>query len=564
MQGYAFANGPETRCDWNTIPWRDANRLVRNLRQRIFRATEQGDWRKVKSLQKLMLRSYANLVLSVRRVSQINQGKHTAGIDKLVVKTPEERGKLVDEIAQLTPWRAKPVRRVYIPKANGKLRPLGIPVIRDRALQAIVKNALEPSWEARFERTSYGFRPGRSAQDAMTYIYCAMHLKNKPYVVDADIAGAFDNIGHDYLLSAIADFPAKALVKQWLKAGYIDMGHYHDTEAGVPQGGVVSPLLANIALHGLEELFDIHPTPNRKTANPYFMTRYADDFLVFCKTREDAQEAIERLQAWLAQRGLALSTEKTRITTIQEGFDFLGFTARVVPSTLNKSGWKVLITPSVKSVQKLKDRLKQEWESLQGQNVATVIQRLNPIIRGWANYFRHQAAANTFKDLDNFMLYKEIRYAKRMHPNRSKAWWKAQYFGQLEPDSHCQWVFGNPQTKFRLLRFARFTISRHIMVQGTNSPDDPKLRAYWCQRERRKGHELPAQQRRLAQRQHGLCPVCGESLFSDETLEQHHIIARKSGGLNTLDNKILVHYLCHQQLTSQQHKHGVFRSQQSA
>jgi RNA-directed DNA polymerase len=564
MQGDALANGPETHCDWNAIDWKKANRSVRNLRQRIFRATEQRNWRKVKSLQKLMLRSYANIVLSVRRVSQINQGKNTPGIDKLVVKTPEERGKLVDELAHLTPWRAKPVRRVYIPKANGKWRPLGIPVIRDRALQAIAKNALEPSWEARFERTSYGFRPGRSAQDAMTYIYCALHLKSKPFVVDADIAGAFDTIGHDYLLAAIAGFPAKALVKQWLKAGSIEMGQYHNTEAGVPQGGVISPLLANIALHGLAKLFDIHPAPNSKTTNRYLMTRYADDFLVFCKTRQDAQEAVERLHVWLAQRGLALSLEKTRITTIQEGFDFLGFTARVIPSKLNKSGWKVLITPSVKSVQKLKDRLKQEWESLQGQNVATIIQRLNPIIRGWANYFRHQAAANTFKQLDNFMLHKEIRYAKRMHPNRSKAWWRAKYFGQLEPDRNCQWVFGDTQTGFRLLRFSRFTITRHIMVQGTNSPDDPKLQTYWLQRECRKSYELPGAQRRLAQRQHGQCPVCGESLFSTETLEQHHVIARKTGGPNTLDNKILVHYFCHQQLTANQYKQHAFRSSQSA
>jgi RNA-directed DNA polymerase len=564
MQGPAFANGPEKPGDWNAIDWKRANRLVRNLRQRIFRATEQGDWRKVKSLQKLMLRSYANIVTSVRRVSQINQGKNTPGIDKLLVKTPQERGKLVDEIAQHTPWRAKAVKRVYIAKANGKLRPLGIPVIRDRALQAIVKNALEPSWEARFERSSYGFRPGRSAQDAMTYIHSAMHLKNKPYVVDADIAGAFDNISHQYVLEAIADFPGKALIKQWLKAGYLEMGHYHATETGVPQGGVISPLLANICLHGLENLLGIHPTPNRKTANPYFVTRYADDFLVFCKTREAAQEAVERLQGWLAQRGLTLSMEKTRITTIQEGFDFLGFTARVVPTKLNKTGWKVLITPSTKSVQKLKDRLKKEWEALQGQNVATVIQRLNPIIQGWANYFRHQVAAKVFKDLDDFMLRKEIRYVKRMHSNKPKHWWKAKYFGKLEPDSDFQWVFGDTQTGFRLLRLSRFSITRHIMVQGTNSPDDSKLHSYWLQRERRKGHQLPAKQRRLAQRQQGLCPVCGESLFGDEQLEQHHIIAQKLAGPHTLDNKILVHYLCHQQLTAQQHTQGIFRSQQSA
>ncbi len=565
MQGEAFANGPTTPCEWNAIDWKQANRRVRNLRQRIFRATEQGDWRKVKSLQKLMLRSYANVVTSVRRVAQTNHGKDTPGVDKLVLKTPEERGKLVDDLIQGTPWRVKPVKRIYIPKANGKLRPLGIPVIRDRALQAIVKNALEPSWEARFERSSYGFRPGRSAQDAMMYIHQAMHLKNKPYVVDADIAGAFDHIGHQYLLDAIGDFPAKTLIKQWLKAGYVEMGHYHRTEAGTPQGGVVSPLLANIALHGLENLFGISPTPNRKTANPYLVTRYADDFLVFCETRETAEQAVKMLQEWLAVRGLTLSTEKTRITTIQEGFDFLGFNARVVPTQLNRSGWKILIKPSAKSVQKVKDRLKKEWACLQGRSAAAVIQQLNPIIRGWANYFRHQVAARTFKQLDDFMLHKEIRYAKRAHPNKPKAWWKARYFGQLEPDTQFQWVFGDPQTGYRLLRFARFTIIRHVMVKGTNSPDDPKLRAYWLERERRKNWELPGHtQRHLALRQQGRCPLCGESLFNDEPTEQHHLTAKSVGGPDTLNNKILVHYFCHQQLTAGQHQQGVFRRTHSA
>lgn len=419
MKTDTSANGPETPCDWSSIDWKQANQNVNNLRQRIFRATEEGDWKKVKSLQKLMLRSHSNVVTSVRRVSQTNQGKNTPGVDKLVVKTPAERAKLVDEIASLTPWQSKPAKRVYIPKSNGKMRPLGIPVIRDRAMQAIVKNALEPCWEAQFEAASFGFRPGRSAHDAMVSVYDAMKFKKKPYVIDADIKGAFDNISHDFLLETIGDFPAKELIKQWLKAGYVEMGKYHETTSGTPQGGVISPLLANIALHGLEDLFDIKYDENdTRLLSKYSVVRYADDFLVFCQTREDAEKGINSIKEWLKPRGLELSQEKTRITTIQEGFDFLGFTARVVPTKKNKSGLKVLITPSKKSVLHIKDRLRDEWIALAGHNVKAVLTKLNPIIRGWANYFRPEVSSRTFAKLDRYNFIREVRFIKRTHPNK--------------------------------------------------------------------------------------------------------------------------------------------------
>ncbi len=216
MQVTSLANGTEKWTDWNAINWRKANRTVRNLRRRIFRATQEGDQKKVRSLQKLMLKSYSNRLVSVRRVTQINAGKHTPGVDKLVIKTPTARGRMVDDLAHYTLWKAKPARRVYIPKANNKLRPLGIPVVVDRCLQAMVKNALEPAWEARFEGTSYGFRPGRSCHDAIEKIFVlARPNKTKKWVLDADIKGAFDNISHDYLLKVIGPVPGKELIKQW-------------------------------------------------------------------------------------------------------------------------------------------------------------------------------------------------------------------------------------------------------------------------------------------------------------------------------------------------------------
>jgi RNA-directed DNA polymerase len=264
--------------DWAGVDWRHANKVVRNLRQRIFRATQRGDWATVRSLQRLMLRSYSNTLVSVRRVTQENTGKRTPGVDKMVVKTATARGRLVDFLLTSQPWRAQPARRIYIPKAHGKQRPLGIPTILMRCLQARVKNALEPSWEARFERSSYGFRPGRGCHDAIERLYLlARPDTTKPWIVDADIKGAFDNISHDYILEAIDSFPAKELVRQWLKAGYVDRDVFHATETGTGQGSVVSPLLANIALHGMEEALGVTYDKHGRSTSKRAVLRYADD-----------------------------------------------------------------------------------------------------------------------------------------------------------------------------------------------------------------------------------------------------------------------------------------------
>jgi len=289
MHPTGTANGPEGRTDWDAVDWQRTDRLVSNLRQRIFRAVKAGDLRKARSLQKLMLRSRANILTSVRRVTQVNAGKYTPGVDKVVVKTPAARARLVDELSTAQPWRAKPARRVYIPKSNGKLRPLGIPTVRDRCLQAMVKSAMEPEWEARFEGTSYGFRPGRGCHDAIQKAYhFARPNTRKKWVVDADIKGAFDNIDHGFLLKAIGDVPGRELVRQWLKAGVMEEGVYHETPLGTPQGGVISPLLLNVALHGLEAVLGVVRNKNGESQGVRGVVRYADDFVVFCESQEDA------------------------------------------------------------------------------------------------------------------------------------------------------------------------------------------------------------------------------------------------------------------------------------
>lgn len=565
MQRASSVNVTERHTEWRTVKWRPANRIVRNLRQRIFRASEKGDLKKVRSLQKLMLRSRSNVLLSVRRVTQVNTGRNTPGVDKVVVKTPEARGRLVDDLLTFTPWKAKPTRRVYIPKSPTKLRPLGIPVIKDRCLQAMVKNALEPFWEAKFEGISYGFRPGRSCHDAIEKIYlAATPQRKKPWVVDADIKGAFDNIAHDFLLDTIGNAPGRELIKQWLKAGVMDDGVFQETEAGTPQGGVISPLLANIALHGMEEALTVYRTlKNGETritrrgvayncrgqnCGKRVVVRYADDFVVFCESHEDAEEVIRVLTGWLKERGLTLSPEKTRIVHLLEGFDFLGFNVRHYERKARRNRRALFIKPSKESVQKIRNKLRDKWLSLVGSNAIAVVKELNPVIRGWANYFRIGVASRIFGKLDNWMFIRERRFLKRTHPNKPKCWHDAKYFGKLNKQRDDKWVFGDKRTGIYLMRFSWFPIERHTLVRGKASPDDASLREYWMLRNFAKIKDLAPVKRLLAKRQSGLCPKCGDSLFNDEGRHEHHKIWKSKGGGDKLSNLQLLHLFCHQQI----------------
>lgn len=544
------ANGPEGLTDWQHADWRNANRQVRNLRRRIFRATRQGDWKRVHSLQKLMLRSYSNRLLAVRRVTQVNHGKRTPGVDQVLVKTPKARGKLVDNLATYQPWRTIPAKRVYIPKASGTLRPLGIPSIRDRALQAMVKNALEPSWEARFEATSYGFRPGRGCHDAIAQLFNLLNPRTRmKWVVDADIHGAFDNIDHNALLRTIGDVPGRELIRQWLKAGYVEGSRWHPTETGTPQGGVISPLLANIALHGMETAIGITRSRRGTLSSNHAVVRYADDFVVTCTTREEAQQAIDRLIPWLAERGLTLSEEKTRIVHIKDGFDFLGFNIRQYDAPYTKKrGVVLLIKPSRASVATIRTRLRDEWLSMRGHNVAQVTKRLNPIIRGWANYFRIGVSSRTFQALDTWMFHREIRYVRYSHPTKPWKWCKDQYWGSWHHQRNDRWVFGDKRTGAILLKFHWFNIHRHILVKGTASPDDPALFEYWTHRQKQRAQVLSPSQRKIAHRQGYVCEGCGESLLNDEELHIHHEQWRSRGGEDTYENLTLRHLYCHQQI----------------
>jgi RNA-directed DNA polymerase len=410
---------------------------------------------------------------------------------------------------------------------------------------------LEPRWEATFEASSYGFRPGRRCHDAISHIATLTHGNcRKPWVVDADIKGACDNIGHDHLLQTIGEVPGRELIKQWLKAGYVEMGTYHDTDAGTPQGGVISPLRANIALHGMEEALGIRYDRTGRNRGDRALGRYADDVVVLCKTRADAEQVIEILNTWLAERGLNLSEEKTRVVHLTDGFNCLGFTIRQRSNVLRREGTVRLITPSKEGVRRHRDKMRDEWLRLRGKPVATVIDTLKPKITGWANYYRHQVAAVVFRKLDQWMYRREYRYAQYSHPGHSSKWRRQRYWGKLDSKRDDIWVFGDKRTGAYLPKYAWTKIERHPKVKGTASPDDPNLKDYWEERTKTKVKELIPSQQKIAQSQQYVCPICGETLFKDEELQTDHVQPRHKGGKDSYDNLQLLHLDCHKQKTA--------------
>lgn len=547
------ANVTKSTTDWHQVNWPAAYRQVRNLRRRIFKATEEEDWRKVRNLQRLMLRSYSNALLAVRRATQENAGKKTAGVDRVLVKTSKARGELVDDLMRHQDWQPKPVRRIYIPKNNGKVRPLGIPTIRDRCLQAVVKNALEPCWEAQFEGTSYGFRPGRSAHDALEKIHVsATPHRKKKWVVDADIKGCFDNINQDYLMFKIGNFPGRRLIKAWLKAGYVDKNVFYQPGTGTPQGGIVSPLLANIALHGMEAALGVKYDSSGDSRGPRILVRYADDFVALCESQEDAIKAKEEAQSWLQEVGLELSEEKTRIVHLTEGFDFLGFNVRHYKVTTTKTGYKLLIKPNKDFLKRTRRDIREVFLNHRGKSILPLIAKMNPIIRGKANYVKPMVSSEAFADLDHYLFIRQWRYAKRTHPGKNNAWRRHRYWGSLNLQRPAnRWVFGDKASGAYMLKFSWFKIERHRLVRKRSSPDDPSLQDYWTERTRRTGATEAAKLgkigRTAAKKQDFRCPVCKASLFNGETVHLHHLIPKAEGGTNEIKNLVWLHEFCHQQ-----------------
>ncbi|HEY9864237.1 MAG TPA: group II intron reverse transcriptase/maturase [Candidatus Obscuribacterales bacterium] len=546
---------------WNTINWTKVQRKVFKLQKRIYQASLSGQNAKARKLQKLLVKSYYAKLLAVRRVTQDNQGKKTAGVDGVKSITPKQRLELVKSLSKYQ--KAKPLRRKWIPKPNGEERPLGIPTINDRVRQALVKSALEPQWEARFEGESYGFRPGRSSHDAMSRIFQSIRLKEY-YILDADIAKCYDQINHEYLLSKI-DCPStmKAQIKQWLKAGVMDNGIFNATEVGTPQGGVISPLLANIALDGMIELIK-HKFPKKKNLVQAQVIRYADDFVVVSPQLEIIQQCQVVIEEWLKPIGLELKPAKTRIChTLREievngkkvapGFDFLGWNFRQYPvgkhhcgttgGSSKRLGFKTLIKPSKKAIKAHSDKVKEVIKTHKNAPQFALIKCLNPIIRGWCNYHSKVVSKETFSSLDH-ITWQRLRAWTVSRCGKASYSKLKNYYRKNENRA---WNF---ETKdgYKLLDHADTPIIRHVTVRPEASPYDGNW-TYWSTR-KGTSSDVPNKVAFLLKKQKGKCTFCGQYFTPEDIAEIDHIIPTSLGGKNDYKNLQLLHRHCHDTKTA--------------
>lgn len=536
--------------NWHAIDWQAAHQNVRRLQARIVKAVQEQRWGKVKALQRLLTHSFSGKVLAVKRVTE-NQGKRTPGVDGKTWNTPEKKAHAVQTLRQRG-YRPQPLRRVYIAKPGGK-RPLSIPVMKDRAMEALYLLALDPIAETTADPNSYGFRKERSTADAIDHCHQVLSVRNgAQWIFEGDIKSCFDRLSPIWLLTHIP--MDKVILQKWLEAGFMEKHVLYPTEAGIPQGGVCSPVIANMALDGLErKLREKYPKATQKSRKAKVnLARFADDFVITGSSKELLEYEIKPLvEQFLNERGLELSQEKTRITHIEDGFDFLGQNVR-------KYNGKILIKPSRKSVKALLEKVRGIIKGNKQATAEHLIEQLNPIIRGWANYHRHVVSKRTFTKVDNAIFQALWRWAKRRHPKKPKRWIKDKYFHTIQGQ---HWAFcgervgkeGQPQ-KVWLFHAASIPIRRHTKIKGAANPYDPQWEPYF---EERLGVKMVGDlkgRRRLLylwKEQNGICPVCSQSITSLTGWHNHHIVWRTNGGADGARNRVLLHPNCHRQVHSQ-------------
>lgn len=525
---------------WKSIDWKKAEQEVNRLQARIAKATQEKKWNSVKRLQYLLTHSYYAKVLAVKKITT-NKGKNTAGVDGEKWSTPASKMRAVLSLSDKH-YKAKPLRRVYIDKKSKKSkRPLSIPCMYDRAMQALYALALDPVSETTADRNSFGFRKGRSTHDACEQIFNVLARKSSPkWVLEGDIKGCFDNISHEWLLENIPI--DKSILKQFLKAGFIFKQELFPTEEGTPQGGVISPILANMTLDGMQrvlaEHFDLSP---KGEVSAYFhskskvnLVRYADDFIITANTKEKAEEAKLVIQSFLKERGLELSEEKTMITHINDGFDLLGWTFR-------KFNGKLIIKPSKAStkafVASLSETILKRGKAWKQE---VLIEKLNQQIRGWANYHQSVCASETFAYID-YILYELLwRWASRRHPHKGKWWVSTNYWHRRGSRS---WVFSTENKE--LLRVDHISIVRHVKIQTAVNPYLDL--EYFQERKFKQGmRRLSGRFKLIWKNQDGRCYHCGMPMEVMEDREIYFKVPKSKGGKDEVPNMAYVHKSCQQ------------------
>jgi len=533
---------------WDSINWLKCELAIKKLQARIVKAQKEGRYGRVKTLQWMLTHSFYAKALAVRRVTS-NNGSKTAGVDHVTWKNSETKFQAIGMLKRRG-YQPQPLRRIHIEKSNGKLRPLGIPTIKDRAMQALYLMALEPVAETTADSRSYGFRKERCTMDAVQQCHNVLRKGYSPeWILEGDIKGCFDHISHEWLLNNIP--MDKVMLRKWLECGFVFNKQLFPTEEGTPQGGIISPTLANMALDGLQKvLADKYKrrTIKGKHYSPMVnLIRYADDFIITSENREVLETEIKPLVTeFLAERGLTLSEEKTVITNVNDGFDFLGFNIRKFKN-------QILTKPSKTAQKRFLAKVRTTIKSNKACKQESLIRLLNPMITGWGNYYKHGATRDAFHWADN-QVYKTLwQWAKRRHSKKGKRWIADKYWHVSEGKGwHFASYFKKSNAKQDILKLkllSSICFVQYTQIKGDANPFDPEYDKYFDQRETQKmlvtlkGRDSLLY---LWKKQDRKCPLCGMPI--DRILPWN--VTEKV--VNGKIQRSLVHDKCYKQFRKQQ------------